>query len=441
MRRNSVRSAVTLVVPFLAISLSACQPEVEPPVTPTVDMVAPGRLIIQGQDDNLYLLEHGQQPERITQDAHSPSAEDVAYSNPTWSPDGWLSYVRTTTDPDGQEGIELIARPPSGDSPLTILSAPEDSYIYGYWSPSACDNGPGCRQLAYLVTDNEGVALHLARVSADVTGEADDTILSRSAPFFYSWSADGQSMLWNLEGRVLIRYDVAQEQATTLPDSPGAFLAPAWSPTDRRLLIAGSDGMSDRELHASHLIIIDDDQRLDFSEIDDTPFYFEWSPTGSSIAWTSGGDPLDPVTISPADGSSPAITTPVENVVAFFWSPDGSKLAVVALEPIGEGEVPDMGNPLSMIFTWWVIDASSGEAAKLARFFPTPEQFDLFRNFDQYSQSHRVWSPDSRYIVYADLPERGSRTLPGTVRLLDTDRPESGPLPLMEGRQAIFSFD
>jgi len=265
-------------------------------------------------------------------------------------------------------------------------------------------------------------------------------ILGRSAPFFYSWSPDGQSMVWFLDQQALVVYDLATNRATDLPDTPGVFEAPSWSPTDQRLLIAGNDGISGRELRESHIIIVDKGQRIDLSEITDTPIYFEWSPDGTRVAWASGGDPLDPVIISQADDADQTVTTQVENVVAFFWSPDSTKLAVVALEPVGD-DVADMSSPLSVIFTWWVVDTGTGEASKLARFFPTPEQFDLFRNFDQYAQSHRVWSPDSRYIVYADLPERGSKTLPGTIRLIDTEEPGSEAIALMEGRQAIFSFE
>jgi TolB protein len=436
------RLSVTTSIFALSFTLLACSQNSEPVSTPVPDMAAGGRLVVQGQDDNIYVLEHGKQPLALTQDAHliaSPEAPTVRYSDPTWSSNGWLSYVRTTIDADGQQATTVFAQPPTKADPLTILSTNEDSYIYGFWSPSSCDSGPECAQLAYLINDNAGVALHLARVTTDAAEAADDIILGRSAPFFYSWSPDGQSMVWLLDQRVLVVYDVATNQATDLSDAPGVFEAPSWSPTDRRLLIAANDGLSSRELRASHVIIVDDNQRIDLSEISDTPFYFEWSPDGSRVAWASGGDPLDPVIISPADPTGQTVMTQVENVVAFFWSPDSTKLAVVALEPVGD-DASDMSSPLSVIFTWWTVDAATGYASKLARFFPTAEQFDLFRNFDQYAQSHHVWSPDSRYIVYADLPERGNKALPGTIWLVDTDQLSSAPLALMQGRQAIFSF-
>ena len=427
----------------VTVALLACRQVEEPTSAAIADLSAEGRLVVQGQDNNIYVLEHGQPLQAMTRDAgpnNSQTMPTVRYSDPTWSPSGWLSYVRTTADADSQQSIEVIVRPPGGTDPVTVLSSnSQDSYIYGFWSPSACASGLECNQFAYLMDDNDGIALHLAQVSSDAVQVADDVILGRSAPFFYSWSPDGQSMLWFIDQQELVVYDVVRHQATDLPDVAGRFLAPAWSPTDQRLLIARNDGMSDRQLKESHITIIDDADRIDIGESSDTPIFFEWSPDASRIAWTTGGDPLDPVTITAVDDPSLPVVTPVQNVVAFFWSPDSTKLAVVALEPIGD-DPADMANPLSVIFTWWAVDASTGHAVKLARFFPTPEQFDIFRDFDQFFQSHRVWSPDSRYIVFADLPERGSRTLPGTIRLADTEHPEDEPIMLMEGRQAVFSF-
>lgn len=445
MRRSKLSPAILLIFALSMTGVAAvgCTAPARDSTPEIHSLPASGRLVVQGQDGNLYILEGDATPIGLTDDAHWPTDKaptSLQYSDPTWSTTGWLSYVRTSVNDQDQPSLSVIALPPDRLSPVTVLEAESDSYVYGYWAPAACESGTNCGRLAYLINDNEGIAMHLAEVSADGP-VVDDTILGRSAPFFYSWAPDGHAMLWYLQHERLVVFGVDEGTSTGLPDLPGSFAAPAWSPVDDRLMFARYDGVSSRELRKSFITIFAGGEHTDIGTQSDTAIYFEWSPDGETVAWTTGGDPLDPVVLSQADGSGQNIQIDIENVVAFFWSPDSQQLAIVALEPIGEDETADLGSPLSMIFTWWTVDVQTGRTTQRARFFPTQEQFDLFRNFDQYAQSHRVWSPDSRYIVYADLPERGSRTLPGTVRLIDTARPDQEPLVLMEGRQAVFSFD
>ena len=102
MRHNSCSPLMVPSLLVLAVTVTACRPtapEAEP--DPSLNMVAPGRLVVQGQDDNIYLLEQGHEIEALTSDAHLSTSEEasvVRYSDPTWSTSGWLSYVRTTED-------------------------------------------------------------------------------------------------------------------------------------------------------------------------------------------------------------------------------------------------------------------------------------------------------------------------------------------------------
>ena len=76
-------------------------------------------------------------------------------------------------------------------------------------------------------------------------------------------------------------------------------------------------------------------------------------------------------------------------VVAFFWSPDGEKIAFVTFAEGGEG------------LRWNILDVASGRRWPLVDFVPTRDQLSIFLFFDQFSYSHRVWSPDSRALVFA----------------------------------------
>jgi TolB protein len=78
-----------------------------------------------------------------------------------------------------------------------------------------------------------------------------------------------------------------------------------------------------------------------------------------------------------------------EPVMAFFWSPDASKLAFAAVDRQAQG------------LSWFVADATGKTKKQIGTFLPSEEQIRHFAFFDQYAQSHGLWSPDSRYLVYA----------------------------------------
>jgi TolB protein len=91
-------------------------------------------------------------------------------------------------------------------------------------------------------------------------------------------------------------------------------------------------------------------------------------------------------------------------------------------------------------FQWRVVDTATGEDRTVADFFPSSDQVIWLTYFDQYAYSHQVWSPDSRYLVFAgtlvegDAAEgQGSR-----VFVLDVDGSEP-PLALAAGLLASWS--
>jgi TolB protein len=128
---------------------------------------------------------------------------------------------------------------------------------------------------------------------------------------------------------------------------------------------------------------------------------FVWAPVGDRLAFATRL-PSAPVyqglEVVNSDGTDRAQVTQ-EAVIAFFWSPDGKKLAFAVLDRQSEA------------LAWHVADASGKNAKQVSAFLPSDEQLRLFFFFDQYAQSHGLWSPDSRYLVYAGLPP-GSRPEP-----------------------------
>jgi len=427
----------------------------EPAVTPAPDgfpipeiseFPAPGQVVVLGEDANLYLLQRGHTPLALTSDGR-PFNEvqgGQIYTHPTWSRNGWLSFARVSIPSQGDLSLDVLAVRPGESDPITLWSTQEGGYIYGYWSPLPCTNGPDCGRFAFLMDEGDTIALHLAEVNSENSIPISESILDRAQPFYYSWSPDGESMLWFQNSQSLLIYDVEEHEVRArLADSPGLFQAPAWSPVDQRLLFTRS------EAEGSVLTIAEGDTRAGLGLPLEGAVFFSWSPDGEHIGYASGTFPLSAITVIDDKGNIQHIIEDIENVVAFFWSPDSSQLAVVSLEaapePLPEAHEPGLyarrfaqRQTPDFVLVWSVVSLATGESRRLATFLPTREQFYILQFFDQFSQSHRVWSPDSRYLVYAEQSAGVDR---GLVRLIDTTQPGLSPWTLMEGRQAVFSFE
>ena len=86
--------------------------------------------------------------------------------------------------------------------------------------------------------------------------------------------------------------------------------------------------------------------------------------------------------------------------MAFSWSPDGRKLVFASVDRQAQA------------LAWFVTDSAGKNPKQVGTFIPSQEQIRYFAFFDQYAQSHSLWSPDSRYLAYAGLPpaSRGNPT-------------------------------
>ncbi len=417
-----------------------------PPIQMITDLPSTGRLAVTGNDGNLYIIERGQYPVSITGDAVPSFDKELIgreYQHPTWSPSGWLSFVRVEILPNNPPGQILLAVAPGETESYIIYESTRESYIYGYWAP---DNPPGNERLAFLMNDGEQYSLRLAEIQTGDDLTISDQVVGRAAPYYFSWSPDGGSIFWQQNGLTMAVYDAAESEiAYQLDDQPGNFAAPVWSPVDDRLLYAREDNGSSR------VTVLDGDTHYDLGLPVSGYTYFTWSPDGQTIAYSSGEGLLDPITVIDADGTGGRILAGVDDIVAFFWSPDSTRLAVVTMEEY-KPPLPEVSTGLrmrparqtgtpSIILQWWLIDAGSSEVTPLEQFFPTPDQFTIFNFFSQYTLSHRVWSPDSRYIAYAEVADLTGSPSGGVIRLIDTGRPDAEPLIIMDGRQAVYSFD
>ena len=159
---------------------------------------------------------------------------------------------------------------------------------------------------------------------------------------------------------------------------------------------------------------------------------FLWSPVDGRIAYADAPHPrLSLFTrLTVADASTGTEVAALDELVlAFFWSPDGSRLACVTVDEGGEWLV-------------WKIAALDGSTPReLVRFLPSQDTFILLSYFDQYAHSHAVWSPDGSSLVFAGrVPEPDGTVRSGDqVIVLDADG-VAEPSVIADGTAAFWSW-
>lgn len=359
--------------------------------------IQPGnRLLIQGVDGNLYTMRpDGSDRRAITNDATSLRQ----YAQPTWSPSGeriaWTEINQRGPEPTST----LIVAQYNGLQPVRYPTPFAPFYIN--WSP----NG---EWIAYLsnwhVLDQPSLALRVVDLQADPLGEQSPirTIVA-GQPLYFSWGPDSNRLLTHVSNERVEFHSLEGEEAS-LALSPAGFPAPDWSRDGSRLLYAEGSGNNQRLILAdapnatlappsASQAITDFDQRISFA----------LNRSGDHIAYIVSPDSVGTAAFGPlylyeVDGQR---TRALGNapVLAFFWSPDGSKLAYLMLDQSED----------TLQLRWHVWDGTSSQA--YASIVPSRTFLaDYLAFFDQYARSMTIWSPDSSAFAYAAVdPETGSR--------------------------------
>jgi TolB protein len=129
----------------------------------------------------------------------------------------------------------------------------------------------------------------------------------------------------------------------------------------------------------------------------DSQMVFSWSPDGDQVAFAvrrSSNDPFyGPVHIfDTRTGQVRRITDVGFRILGFFWSPDGQRLAYLIRQAL----------PDTAWMQWRVYNLVQNRDRGFSAFNPSTQMRSVIGSFNQYAQSHRFWSPDGRYLVYAD---------------------------------------
>ncbi|MBI1877718.1 MAG: DPP IV N-terminal domain-containing protein [Chloroflexi bacterium] len=369
-----------------------------------------GRLAYIGGDGNVYVTT----PDRnatiaVTSDATAaPEYPGYSYHRLSWSPDGRLAFAGVTRTNDDATSVLYVVNSPEA-SPQVIGRSNEHFVIYIYWSPLPCPNRPTCRRLAYLIEEEESISLRLVEIDGETV---ENQRLGRGRPFYFSWAPDSQRIIWHTGGArrhnpaaQLALYDVDRDELQLLPHEPGLFLAPAWSPQGDRWLGVSAEGQVDS------LQSFGAEQPVTLIRVPDGQVVFAWSPQGDQVAYATREKPNDPFysavhIFDLRTGQAQRITAVGFRILAFFWSPDGQRLAYLTRQPLFD----------STWMQWRVYNLTENRDRGYKMFHPSFQMNFVISSFNQYAQSDRFWSPDSRYLVYADRDQ----ALIERVWLIDT---------------------
>lgn len=328
------------------------------------------RLLVIRNDGNLVTMRpDGSDVVPLT----SGAGESLSVRQPTWSPDGrsvaWVELVSEGGPPQAS----LATSGPSGLDRREV--ALDVGAFFLEWDPTSS-------RVAYLGSVLGTIGMGVVE-SAE--GELSITPVGVGQPFYLSWSPEGDRLLVHMNGRDLGVADL-EGGLEDLGETLALFQAPIWL-SDGRMIYAVRDAGKTR-------LVVRRGERVRTVTTVPEGVVFVASERSGLVAYR----PVDadgragPVFVTDLSGSAPRVVTRQETA-AFYWSPSGRDLLLLAVEP---GE--------DLAFTWRVWRGK--ERFHGPPFLPSPEFLQQYVPFfDQYSQAMTLWAPDGSSFAYAGLHE------------------------------------
>ena len=326
--------------------------------------------------------------------------DDGVFTWPTWSPNGRdIAYSRVTRDAQGQQFIALdsydrISQEYSvvhqGDPGFAGLLA-EGVVHYPLWSPDS-------KKLAFVVVTQTVGCRSTSAIGRLTTSPDTCSTAARCGchghptPAISPYTGAGSTSWSTMD-------DDPKAKSLWLEPSDG-YRVPAWRPGHDVIAASSPVGTLAHGVYTVPVWPVDNKVDIKAAAVGGQNTAFLWSSDGSHLAVADDARLAlygrTPVLVYRGlrilDGVSFQETVRVDqNVLAYFWSPDGSRIAFAALRGPGRG------------LGWTILDVATGAIEELVDFIPSPDQMTVFQFFDQYAYSHQPWSPDSRYLVFAGI--------------------------------------
>ena len=355
----------------------------------------------------------GSEERQLTRDGNS-------YLFPAWSPDS--SLIAALGSNVGGGGVYVVPDAEDAGQPRELYRSRNETPFYLYWSPDS-------NRISFLANADSGLSLNVV----DAGGESDSSIVALGSPLYWQWASNGRQMLVHAgreEGdSQLVMIDDAGRRLTQQVPTPGLFQAPGISPSGRYW------AYSQFQAGGTTWMVIDDrttGEQTSHRHAGSTAL--NWSPVRDELAFISGESQnmfssWGPLRLMDAATGDVRLLS-AERVLAFFWSPDGEKIATISL-PVDDGlgeqyEVRNLKDRrltrtrpqtaetrmvqfIPHSFRVNVVDVASGEGLHLAEVSLSPAFLSQFiPYFDQYNLSHHLWSPDSNFLVLPVVTDRRS---------------------------------
>ena len=418
---SAVPSPATSAAPSAAPSVQASGS-----ASPVIVPAASGPLATSG---SIAVLEADSSISIVGPDgARSPFADatDGQYGFPTWSPDG--SHLAAVRSDGTQTSVVVFDAAGAGSAPAeptVIFEKPGASPFYLYWTPDS-------ERVSFLVTEDDVLSLRLAPAdgSAPVDGSGAGAVVRTGNPFYYDWLAPDRlfAHIGTGEQGFLGEIGLDGDEARPGFETPGDFRSGVVGPDHGtvafvrgaiggpgEVVISGIDGSNE------HSMVVYGQTAVVFD-----PGGASVASIGSSEPGDAAGFPLGPLKL--LDAASGDVRTLIDGfVVSFWWSPDGSTIAALRVQPaMGTAAASSAPSeaPRSEVRLLFV-DVASGRTLSQPVVLPS-ERFisALLAYFDQYALSHRLWAPDSSAFL---LPEVG---VDGVTRLVARHPDGSDPVSL-----------
>ena len=336
---------------------------------------------------------------------------DRAYQFPAWAPNG--SGIAAVGNDRRGTGIYFFEDKPQGEQWQLYRSwlGSRKSPFYLYWSPDS-------RTISFIANSPmHGIGFFLVTVEQKAKAE----LISHGQPFFWQWRADSKKILVHSGVNASKRFSYIKPfrdgDNRKNYAFPGYFQSPGISHDGQYIAYSTIPRANTNAIALEHL---ESGERTQIEHQGAT--VFSWSPARNELAHMS---PLQearhyfgPLRLTQLSGKTIQLTP--YPVLAFFWSPDGRKIAYFTPKQNDdlfrfvrhEGVAYLNGhNPPRMVrdtprqpeqldLNLWVIDLERRTRQQLIEFRPTRIFLNQFLPFfDQYAHSHRIWSPDSQAII------------------------------------------
>jgi len=364
-----------------------------------------GRLAVLDADGQLVTMDPDGSDE-IVLDEVEPGTSQVR--QPTWSPDGRsVAWVHVEVTEAGAVSASIATAGDDGTRPST--SRTEVVPFYLSWDPTSS-------RIAYLGAPSD-TFIELGVLEA--ADRSSGTSLVAGQPLFFSWGPDGDQLLVHVGAERLDRLGL-DGSTSKVGDRPGTFSVPVWTADGKTLVYASEDG------HGQRLVArnVEADSGLPLVPYEGL-IAFVVSPDGERVAFqVIQPDRILPLSVIDVD-SSEVVEIIDAPIASFFWSPDGERLLYLDPDPLPD----DTG----LWFRWGVWDGTSS--------FVTPRfalsqliSVEYLQFFEQYAQSMRLWSPDSRAFAYPGMSEDGQEGI-----WIQSARPDRAPVLVAEGDFVAWS--